>query len=182
MVAPGADASQQTVKCLANPSFAADIDSVVSSRQAVNKALLQDGSGGGTTISVVVIQCPEATSHHVGGSVALIVSGDGRIKVETIPHSIIGVVLSKGELDDKMAMHHAFRHVMQNIIGMPGMWVETAELTQFDNLDTVILASDVLWDNLYRDEAVGQVVHPSLEEAAYLRFGAPVQIVPNHRK
>ena len=109
-------------------------------------------------------------------------SGDGRIKLETIPHSIIGVVLSSGELDDKMAMHHALRHVMQNIIGMPGMWVETAELTQFDNLDTVILASDVLWDNLYRDEAVGQVVHPSLEEAAYLRFGAPVQIVPNHRK
>ena len=109
-------------------------------------------------------------------------SGDGRIKVETIPHSIIGVVLSSGELDDKMAMHHALRHVMQNIIGMPGMWVETAELTQFDNLDTVILASDVLWDNLYRGEAVGQVVHPSLEKAAYLRFGAPVQIVPNHRK
>ena len=109
-------------------------------------------------------------------------SGDGRIKLATIPHSIIGVVLSSGELDDKMAMHHAFRHVMQNIIGMPGMWVETAELTQFDNLDTVILASDVLWDNLYRDEVGGQVVHPSLEEVAYLRFGVPVQIVPNHRK
>ena len=158
MVGPRADASRLIVKCLANPSFAADIDSVVSCRQAVNKALLQDGSGGGTTISVVVIQCPEATSHHVGGSVALIVSGDGRIKLATIPHSIIGVVLSSGELDDKMAMHHAFRHVMQNIIGMPGMWVETAELTQFDNLDTVILASDVLWDNLYRGEAGGPSV------------------------
>jgi len=66
MVGPGADASQQTVKSLANPSFAADIDSVVSCRQAVNKALLQGGSGGGTTILVVVIQCPKATSHHVG--------------------------------------------------------------------------------------------------------------------
>lgn len=109
-------------------------------------------------------------------------SGDGRIKLETIPHSIIGVVLSSGELDDKMAMHHALRHVMQNIIGMPGMWIEIAQLIQFDNLDTAILASDVLWDNLYRDEAVGQVVHPSLEEVAYFRFGVPVQIVPNHRK
>ena len=66
MVAPGANASQQTVKCLANPSFAADIDSVVSCRQAVNKALLQGGSGGGATISVVASQCPEATSYHVG--------------------------------------------------------------------------------------------------------------------
>ena len=55
-----------------------------------------------------------------------------------------------------MAIPHALRHVMQSIIGMPGMWVETAELTQFDNLDTVILARDVLWDNLYRDEVVGQ--------------------------
>ena len=49
---------------------------------------------------------------------------------------------------------------------MPDMWVEIGNPIQLADLDTVILASDGLWDNLYRDEVVGLLGNRSLTVAA----------------
>ena len=46
------------------------------------------------------------------------------------------------------------------------MWVDIGRPIQLADLDTVILASDGLWDNLYRDEVAGLVCNRSLMMAA----------------
>ena len=63
-------------------------------------------------------------------------------------------------------MIHPNRHVINNIIGMPDMWIDIGKPIQLADLDTVILASDGLWDNLYRDEVAGLVGNRSLMESA----------------
>ena len=49
---------------------------------------------------------------------------------------------------------------------MTDMWIEIGKPIQLADLDTVILASDGLWDNPYRDEVVGLVSNRSLIESA----------------
>ena len=49
---------------------------------------------------------------------------------------------------------------------MPDMWIDVGRPTQLAELDTVILASDGLWDNLYRDEVAGLMGNRSLMESA----------------
>ena len=63
-------------------------------------------------------------------------------------------------------MIHPNRHVINNIIGMPGMWIDIGKPIQLADLDTVILASDGLWDNLYRDEVAELAGNWSLLMAA----------------
>ena len=63
-------------------------------------------------------------------------------------------------------MIHPTRHVINNLIGMPDMWIDIGRPIQLADRDTVILASDGLWDNLYRDEVVGLVGNRSLMAAA----------------
>ena len=49
---------------------------------------------------------------------------------------------------------------------MPDMWIDVGRPTQLADLDTVILASDGLWDNLYRDEVAELMGNRSLMESA----------------
>ena len=49
---------------------------------------------------------------------------------------------------------------------MPDMWIDIGRPIQLGDLDTVILASDGLWDNLYRDEVAELVGNRSLMECA----------------
>ena len=47
------------------------------------------------------------------------------------------------------------------------MWIDVKSLPRLAELDTIILASDGLWDNLYRDEVAKLIGNPSLIEVAH---------------
>ena len=160
----GGQASRQVIEKLRDPPAEDDSDPVASRLEAANEAFLD--SGGGTTVSILVIHGSDATSYHVGDSALLIVGGSGQVKLETIPHSTVGRALANSEIDEKTAMYHPMRHIVHNMIGMRDMWVDTAESVRLDDRDTVIVASDGLWDNLYRDEVVEQMDSRSLAVVA----------------
>jgi len=162
----GGDASQQMVESLSNTKFLESADPVVACLDSVNESLVSGHSGSGTTVSVVTIECQGIRSYHVGDSATMVIGRRGRIKFQTTPHSPVGIAEVNQELDEKSAMIHPNRHVINNIIGMPDMWIDIGRPIQLADLDTVILASDGLWDNLYRDEVVGLVGSRSLMTAA----------------
>ena len=162
----GGDASQQMVESLSNPKIVESADPVVACLNSVNESLVSGHSGSGTTVSVVTIECQGIRSYHVGDSATMVIGRRGRIKFQTTPHSPVGIAEANGQLDEIAAMIHPNRHVINNIIGMPDMWIDIGRPTQLAELDTVILASDGLWDNLYRDEVAGLVGNRSLMTAA----------------
>ena len=162
----GGDASQQMVESLSHPEFMESVDPVVACLESVNESLVSSHSGSGTTVSVVTIECQGIRSYHVGDSATMVIGRRGRIKFQTTPHSPVGIAEANGQLDEIAAMIHPNRHVINNIIGMPDMWIDIGRPTQLAELDTVILASDGLWDNLYRDEVAGLVGNRSLMESA----------------
>ena len=150
----GGDASQQMVESLSHPKIKKSVVPVVACLESVNESLVFGQSGSGTTVSVVTIERRRIRSYHVGDSATMVIGRRGRIKLQTTPHSPVGIAEANGQLDEKAAMIHPNRHVINNIIGMPDMWVDIERPIQLADLDTVILASDGLWDNLYRGEVI----------------------------
>ncbi|SVE60952.1 uncharacterized protein METZ01_LOCUS513806, partial [marine metagenome] len=111
----GGAASQMMIESLNSPLLAEDIDPVTSCVKSVNKVLVRDGKGSGTTVTVLFVQGREISSYYVGDSTMLVVGRRGRIKLQTIPHSMVGRALSGGQLDEKSAMRHPERHVIHNM-------------------------------------------------------------------
>ncbi|SVC93326.1 uncharacterized protein METZ01_LOCUS346180, partial [marine metagenome] len=162
----GGDASHRMVESLSQPKIKESVDPVVACLESVNKSLVSGNSGSGTTVSVVTIERRAIRSYHVGDSATMVIGRRGRIKFQTTPHSPVGIAEASGEFDEETAMIHPNRHVINNIIGMPDMWIDIGKPVQLADLDTVILASDGLWDNLYRGEVAGLVGNRSLMECA----------------
>ena len=107
-----------------------------------------------------------ARCYHVGDSELLAVGQRGRIKQRVVPHSPTGFAVEAGLLDEDEAVRHDQRHVLFNVIGSPDMRVEVGPALELAARDTVLLASDGLFDNLFIDEIVDSIRVGPLAEAA----------------
>jgi serine/threonine protein phosphatase PrpC len=123
------------------------------------------GVGAGSTLAAVEICDHVLRSCHVGDSMILVVGKRGRIKLETVSHSPVGYAVEAGLLDRDDALHHDDRNVVSNMVGFQDMRIEIGPGTRLAPLDTVVLASDGLFDNLYIEEIADIVRRGSLEQA-----------------
>ena len=94
------------------------------------------------------------------------------MKLQTIPHSPIGYAVEAGLMKEEEAIHHESRHVISNVIGSDQMRIEIGPPTELAPRDTLLLASDGLFDNLLPDEIIETIRSGPLDEAV----GALVQI------
>jgi serine/threonine protein phosphatase PrpC len=134
--------------------------------EAANKAVLGIARGAATTLVVAQLDATRLRSYHVGDSELLAVGQRGRIKQRVVPHSPTGFAVEAGLLDEDEAVQHDQRHVLFNVIGSQDMRVEVGPALQLAVRDTVLLASDGLFDNLYIDEIVDTIRSGPLTAAA----------------
>jgi protein phosphatase len=134
--------------------------------EEANKAVLGLARGAATTLVVAQLTASRLRSYHVGDSELLAVGQRGRIKQRVVPHSPTGFAVEAGLLDEDEAVQHDQRHVLFNVIGSPDMRVEIGPSLQLAKRDTVLLASDGLFDNLFIDEIVDSIRVGPLKEAA----------------
>lgn len=113
-----------------------------------NTTILQWGTGAATTIAVVEIEGGVARPYHVGDSTILVTGQRGRRKLLTVPHSLDG---EPG--------------VVTNVVGDVDMRIESGPPVALSRRDTVVVASDGLFDNLSVDEIVEHVRSGPLEAA-----------------
>jgi protein phosphatase len=131
-----------------------------------NQAVLGLARGAATTLVVAQLDAKRLQSYHVGDSELLTVGQRGRIKQRVVPHSPTGFAVEAGLLDEDEAVQHDQRHVLFNVIGSSDMRVEVGPALQLAPRDTVLLASDGLFDNLYIDEIVDTIRSGPLVAAA----------------
>ena len=67
--------------------------------------------------------------------------------------------------DEREALHHPKRHYLNNMLGDPAFWLEKHE-AKLAARDTVLIASDGLWDNLYVSEIIEIIQSGELEASA----------------
>lgn len=139
---------------------------VLEAIEAANLELLERPGSAATTVLVAAIEGDRFRAYHAGDSELLIVGQRGKIKFQTVSHSPVGYAVESGIMDREEGFDHEDRHIISNFVGMNGMRVEMATAIELSKHDTVVLASDGLWDNLYVHEVVEAVRKGSLVEAA----------------
>lgn len=139
---------------------------ILNGLEAANGAVQEMGIGAATTVAVVEFQDGAVRPYHVGDSMILVVGQRGKIKHQTISHSPVGFAVEAGLLDEQEAMFHQDRHVVSNVVGCPQMKIELGPTVKLAPRDTVLLASDGLFDNLHVEEIVERVRKGPLEPAA----------------
>jgi serine/threonine protein phosphatase PrpC len=133
--------------------------------EAANDKVRNLGTGAATTMALVEIQDRTIRPYHVGDSAILVTGQRGKLKLQTIPHSPIGYAVEAGLMKEEDAIHHEARHVISNVIGSDSMRIEIGPPIEMAPRDTLLLASDGLFDNLLPDEIVEAVRRGPLDEA-----------------
>ncbi len=134
--------------------------------EVANRRVLERAPGSGATLAVVQIEDGKIRSHHVGDAAVLVCGQRGRLKHSTTAHSPVGYALQAGVLSEDEAMIHAERHVISNAVGTPTMHIEVGPTVPVATRDTVVVASDGLWDNLRVEEVVELVRCGALAKSA----------------
>jgi len=116
------------------------------------------GVGAATTLVAVVVRAGVVRSFHVGDSGALIFGGRGRVKLQTAWHSPVGYALRAGLIDEEEAMFHDDRHLISNVVGDEAMQIEVGPEVRLAPRDTIVVATDGLFDNLTTAEIVTGLV------------------------
>ncbi len=159
--------------------------SIITGFERANEAVQSLGVGAATTLAVVEVNDGVARPYYVGDSIILVVGGRGRVKLQTVPHSPVGYGVEAGLIDQDEALHHEHRHIVSNFIGTPEMHIAIGPPLRLAARDTVLIASDGLFDNLYSDRiaeeihkgrlyvAAQRLVTQSLERMQYPTEGNP---------
>ena len=132
--------------------------------EMANETVRALGVGAGTTLAVVEIQQQWVRPYHVGDSGIVIVGQRGRIKARTVDHSPTGYAVEAGLMDDREALRHEERHLVSNMVGLADMRIEIGSSIQLASRDTVLMATDGLFDNLHFDDIVERVRTGALAE------------------
>lgn len=190
----GGEHASQTVILALKASLGTAYTSDGSMRAAIldgiehaNAAILERGIGSATTLVAAEIRDNSVRPYHIGDSQILIVGQRGRVKLQSVAHSPTGFAVEAGLLDENDAMHHQDRHFVSNVIGAPDMRIEVGTAAPLAERDTVLLASDGLFDNLQMDEIIDCIRTGSIEQAgeklagsAKERMGSPQEGLPSH--
>ena len=131
--------------------------------ETANEQVLALGIGAATTLTVAEVGGKSVRAYHVGDSQVIVTGQRGKLKLQTIPHSPVGYGVESGLLNEDDAMHHEERHVVSNAIGSSEMHIDVGPPVRLAARDTVLLASDGLFDNLLMKEIVATVRKGPLE-------------------
>jgi PPM family protein phosphatase len=132
--------------------------------EAANEAVLGLANGSATTMTVVTIEGLVARSYQIGDSEALVVGQRGLVKLQTTAHSPTGFAVEAGFLDQREALHHEDRHLVSNFLGTSDMRIDVGAGVELRPLDTILVASDGLTDNVHLDETIDIVRMGKLAE------------------
>lgn len=134
--------------------------------ERANAAVIALGTGAGTTLLVVEINNGQVRTYHVGDSQAVHVSQRGTVRQATISHSPVGYAVESGILNADEAIEHEDRHIVSNLVGTAEMRIDLGSFVAIKPRDTVLLASDGVFDNLHMNEIVACIRTGTIEEAA----------------
>lgn len=145
-------------RALANAAADASLrPAILDAIERANARVLDETPGSGSTLLVAECGPDGVRIYHVGDSEAMLVGQRGRVKLETTSHSPVGYGVAAGLLDSDEALVHDDRHFLSNHLGARDMHVEIASPQPWARHDTLLLASDGLFDNAAQAEIVESI-------------------------
>lgn len=166
----GAEAAELTLRVLAaSVAEAGDDESglrtaILNGIESAQQRVLDLGTGAATTLAMVEITGDQVRPYHIGDSEILVVGRRGKVHFQSISHSMVAYAVEAGMLCPDEAVHHKDRHIISNAIGLPDMRIEIGPTIRLQAFDTILIATDGLFDNLYLSEVVERIRKGPLDE------------------
>jgi serine/threonine protein phosphatase PrpC len=158
---PGGDTASRTalnaISSTVNKAINSQLplrDAILDGIEKANRQILNQATGAATTLAAIEIQNNSIRPYHVGDSMIMLCGQRGKVKLQSIAHSPVGYAVESGLLDENEAIHHEERHLISNVVGSSDMSIEIGTLRKLALRDTLIIASDGLFDNLYLTEII----------------------------
>jgi serine/threonine protein phosphatase PrpC len=131
-----------------------------------NRSILALGVGAGSTLALVELRGTSMRPYHVGDSEIMVFGQRGRVKYQTVAHSPTAYAVESGLLDAADALTHRDRHLVSNVLGDSEMRVEMGSWLPIAPRDTILVATDGVFDNFAPREIVELARKGPLGEAA----------------
>jgi serine/threonine protein phosphatase PrpC len=122
--------------------------SILDGFEMANETIRALNVGAATTLAVVEILGRWVRSYHCGDTGIVVIGGRGRIKARTVDHTPTGYAMEAGVMNEREALRHEERHIVFNMVGSPAMRIDMGPSIQLAPRDTVLIATDGLFDNL----------------------------------
>lgn len=143
---------------------------VMTGFELANQKVMALKVGAASTLSAVTVGCDAEgvlgmRCFHVGDSTVALTGQRGRVKFRSMSHSPVGYGVAAGLLAAWDALVHEERHLVDNLVGMTEMRIDVGPRVEISARDTVILASDGVWDNLRPVEVIERLRSGQLDVA-----------------
>jgi serine/threonine protein phosphatase PrpC len=122
-----------------------------------HKTILRDATGGGTTLTAVLIVGGQMTIAHVGDSRAYSVASDGTMLPLTRDHSLVMRMIELGQLSVEEAAVHPQRNVLYRALGQGDPFDPDISTSSTPESGFILICSDGLW-GLVPEEDMGQII------------------------
>ena len=142
------------------------IEAVMQAFDAAHEKILALACGAATTLVVAAINAQGVRAFNTGDSGMLVSGQRGALKLKTTFHSPTGYAEEAGLVGYGETLEHVDRHYVSNVLGARPMSVEVSQPQALARFDTVVLASDGVWDNLTQAEVIDAVRRGPLRDAA----------------
>ena len=139
---------------------------ILSGFESANKNIMENLHGAATTVSLVEIQRNIIRTYHAGDTEILVTGLRGKLKYQTLIHSPVGYAVEAGLLDEGDAIKHEDRHIVSNVLGYSDMHLTVGSPIILDPYDTLLIATDGLFDNLQKLEIINLIRKGPLDRCA----------------
>ncbi|HHY38645.1 MAG TPA: Stp1/IreP family PP2C-type Ser/Thr phosphatase [Clostridia bacterium] len=121
----------------------------------------------GTTLTAAILHGDSLCVGHVGDSRAYVFhAATGELEQVTEDHSLVGVLMRRGDLTESEAMHHPDKHILTRAIGTdPEVAIDVIERT-LSSGDVVLLCTDGLTGLISNDEIRSALAEKEFEKIA----------------
>lgn len=137
---------------------------MIDSIEKAHRDIIKMNNGARTTLTACSIHNSILRSYQIGDSSMFVCGQKGLLKFKATEHSPTGFAVEAGLLKEKEAIEHPERHLVSNVMGEPDMHIQIGPAIELANFDTVLLASDGLFDNYLVEQMIEVIRKESLQE------------------
>ncbi len=139
-------------------------NTILNSIEKANDTLLKNNNGARTTLTVCEINKNILRNYQIGDSCLIVCGQKGLLKYKATEHSPVGYAVAAEMISQQEAIHHPERHYVSNVMGENSMSIEIGPPIELAPNDTILLASDGLFDNFLIDDLIEIIRKESMQE------------------
>ncbi len=124
--------------------------------QESHENILKNASGGGTTLTVVIILDQQLAIAHVGDSRVYSFANNGTLKPLTRDHSFVSRLVELGQITPAEAAVHPRRNVLYRALGQVGPADPEIIIKTVPQNESLIICSDGLWGEV-SDQEISEI-------------------------